>query len=144
MAQQHPIRLISTAFLLATGLLCLLLAGSLTQAASTTDGLPFITGENLREGISLRGQWRFKPGDNIAWATPAVDDSSWSSMAVPDRWPSGGFPESGQMAWYRLSLRLDPELVRESQISQLAVRIGKVLSAYELYAGGKLVGVKPH
>ncbi len=140
MVQKQPTRLISKAFLLATGLFCLLLAGSLTQAASTTEGLPFITGENLREGISLRGQWRFKPGDNIAWAIPAVDDSSWSSMAVPDRWPSGGFPESGQMAWYRLSLRLDPELVRESQISQLAVRIGKVLSAYELYAGGKRVG----
>lgn len=44
------------------------------------------------------------------------------------------------MAWYRLSLQLDPALLQQGQLSQLAVRLGKVLSAYELYAGGKLVG----
>ncbi len=55
---------------------------------------------------------------------------------VPGRWEQGGFPGSAQMAWYRLTLDLSEVADR----SQLAVRIGEVLRAYEFYAGGRLPG----
>ena len=124
----------------ALALLCLAVSGSPALAKSVPGELPYVTADNLRAGLSLRGQWRFQPGDELSWAGTELDDSGWGSMGVPGLWPQGGYPEVGQMAWYRLSLQLDPALLQDIEQSQLAVRMGKVLSAYELYAGGQLVG----
>jgi len=119
---------------------CLLLTGQVAHAFFPGPDAPRIGAYALRESVSLRGMWRFQPGDDPAWASPRYDDAGWAGMAVPGRWPRGGFPESGQFAWYRLSLKLDREQIGPDLLSRLAVRMGKVLSAYELYAGGRLVG----
>ncbi len=124
---------------------CLLVAGQQAHAHPDADAdadadVPRVSAANLAEGLSLRGQWRFQPGDDLSWANPALDDSQWQTLGVPQRWPTGGYPEQGQMGWYRLSLIVDPELRGTRLLDQLAVRMGKVLSAYELYAGGELIG----
>ncbi len=91
--------------------------------------------------FDINTPWRFRSGDNPAWAAPDFDDSDWDTRPVPKRWPEGGYPETGQMAWYRIVLNVEPELVPETgKAPLLAVRVGKVMSAYELYAGGRLVG----
>ena len=103
--------------------------------------VPMVTAQDLQDTYSLAGQWRFRSGDDQAWALPGVDDHAWSTRSVPGRWPEGGFPESNQFAWYRITLQFDlngPGAL--GQLDQLAIRMGKVLSAYELYAGGKLLG----
>lgn len=123
--------------------LCLLIAGRVAHSQTGEPSrqlLPRVASHALHEGLSLKGQWRFQPGDDPAWAEPDLDDSRWESMNVPGRWPAGGYPEHGQIAWYRLSLQLDPALVAGKGSPELAVSIGKVLSAYELYAGGELLG----
>ena len=120
--------------------LCLLLAGQVAHSTSANPVAPWIDGQSLRDGLSLKGQWRFQAGDNLDWASPALDDRGWNSMSLPGRWPAGGFPAHGQVAWYRLTLQVAPELLDDDSLSELAVRMGKVLSAYELYAGGQLLG----
>ena len=120
--------------------LFLLLAGTAAQARAFVVDQQEVTLQGLRQGISLTGEWRFRPGDDPAWASPDYDDSSWATMRVPARWPASGFPATGQMAWYRLELRLDPAAREELDLlHQLGVRLGKVLSAYEVYAGGALL-----
>ncbi len=119
--------------------LCLLIACPAVHAGSGAAIPPRVDLETLQEGLSLKGQWRFRPGDNLDWAQPGLDDSGWALMSVPGRWPAGGYPEHNQVAWYRLTLQIDPALVA-SDAADLAVRMGKVLSAYELYAGGRLIG----
>ena len=109
----------------------------LLVSSSRAEG-PRAVVHDLQQGSSLAGQWRFQPGDDPAWADPDFDDSAWSPRSVPGRWPAGGYPETNQMAWYRLNLQL--ELDNPRQLEQLALRMGKVLSAYELYAGGLLLG----
>ena len=129
------------ALITAFAVCCLLVMGQAVHARTAGAEMPNVSAENLRQGLSLRGQWRFQPGDDSAWAAVSLDDSVWSSMGLPERWPQGGFPDVGHMAWYRLSLQLDPQLLQDDkQLAQLAVRMGKVLSAYELYAGGELMG----
>ena len=120
--------------------LCLLLAGQVVHSNPYDSITPRVDAKTLRDGLSLKGQWRFQPGDDLAWAAPGLADSEWGFMSVPGRWPAGGYPETGQLAWYRLTLQLDSSLWNESALSSLAVRLGKVLNAYELYAGGELVG----
>ena len=119
---------------------CLLIANTPAQAKAALSELPYVTAEAIREGISLRGQWRFQPGDNLDWAAPGLDGNNWASVDMPQRWPRGGYPEHNHLAWYRLTLQLEPQLAGVNQAPLLAVRLGKVLSAYELYAGGELVG----
>ena len=110
-------------------LLMLLAAPAMSASPQVIDG-------DLQSGFSLAGQWRFKPGDNVAWADPGLDDGAWVSRPVPGRWEDGGYPATGQMAWYRLTL----DLSNAAPPQQLAVRIGEVLGAYELYVGGQLLG----
>ena len=108
----------------------------LLLAFPAVGGPPQVIATDLHQGFSLAGQWRFRPGDDLAWAEPGIDDNSWMTRPVPGRWEQGGFPGSGQMAWYRLTLDLSEVTDR----SQLAVRLGEVLGAYEFYAGGRLMG----
>lgn len=120
--------------------LCLLIAGQVAHSDTAGPATPRVDSHELHDGFSLKGQWRFRPGDDLSWAAPKLDDNSWRPMPLPGRWPAGGYPEHQQLAWYRLTLQLAPELVGSGELSKLAVRMGKVLSAYELYAGGQLVG----
>lgn len=102
---------------------------------------PRHTLENMDATYSLKGNWQFLPGDNLDWASPSYDDSGWGSKRVPERWDKEGFPQSNQFAWYRLTLKFDESLLDDrGSLSHLGIRIGKIMSAYELYAGGELVG----
>ncbi len=119
---------------------CLLLVSQQGSTQAAVVEIPRVSSALFSEGLSLRGEWRFRPGDDMNWARPALDDQHWQLVRMPQRWPVGGYPEHDNMGWYRLSLRVDPSLRDVRLLDQLAVRMGKVLSAYELYAGGHLIG----
>jgi signal transduction histidine kinase/ActR/RegA family two-component response regulator len=90
-----------------------------------------------REVLALREGWRVETGDDPAWAAPGFDDSKWTSVRVPVGW--GAQPYAGAQqafSWYRLTLEVPPALRRRL----LGVTLGKVDSAYELFAGGRLIG----
>ncbi|MBU2678174.1 MAG: response regulator [Gammaproteobacteria bacterium] len=95
---------------------------------------------DLTEPVSVAGDWKFRLGDERSWATPELDDSAWELTAVPAHSPQGQAGFSG-MLWYRLALNLDlsEDSVRDN-VGALGVRLGKVMSAYELYAGGIKIG----
>ncbi len=102
---------------------------------------PRLTVENIQETYSLKGSWQFLPGDDMAWASPDYDDSGWGSKLVPGRWDKQGYPESNQFAWYRLTLKFDESLLADrGNFSHLGARIGQIMNAYELYAGGEFLG----
>jgi hypothetical protein len=65
-----------------------------------------------------------------------LDDRAWTSRALLDVWRSPGFPDSGQMAWYRL--RIGPEELADLETP--AIRLGFVRNAYEIYVNGQYVG----
>jgi diguanylate cyclase (GGDEF)-like protein len=109
-------------------------------ASQTVRGSDLVI-ENLNEPISLAGAWRFQPGDDMAWADPGFNDRSWPSLMVPRDWNRQGFDDYSGMGWYRINLLFDrsnPEV--ELQLDQLAVLLGKVHSAYEIYVGGQRLG----
>lgn len=91
-------------------------------------------------GMPVEAGWRFQPGDNPAWSSPGYDDSAWRPVDFPHRWgPDDADPEARYFGWYRLHLRLDTSERRED-LAHLAVGLGSMLSAYELYAGGERLG----
>ena len=132
-----------------TCLLALFCATAATSAAAASTGEPVAGEESARVaqlGVSpedfqrsLAVGWRFMPGDDPGWAAPEFDDSAWATRAIPGRWRGAGFPATGQMAWYRLTLQVGAP-GSDPGVRQLGIRMGRMLSAYELYAGGSLLG----
>jgi hypothetical protein len=83
----------------------------------------------------LAGRWAFQPGDDLRWAAPGFDDHVWPRLQVPGSWRRQGFDDLTGMAWYRLRVP-SPGPAEE----MLGLTLGKIDSAYELYAGGRLLG----
>ncbi len=117
----------------------LLLSVPQTLSAQSETGVFTLTAESLHDGgrVDLdETQWRFHPGDDPAWADPQLDDSAWK--VVPDTFfdvdelQSHGWRGLG---WFRLRLRVAPELVGEP-LSLSLQQIG----AAEIYLNGRLVG----
>lgn len=87
--------------------------------------------------LALDKGWKFRPGDDLSWAAPELDDSDWAVIEVPGSWGNQGYPEV-EVGWYRLTLERPP--VEETQRSHLALALRNVSTGYQLYAGGKLIG----
>jgi len=84
--------------------------------------------------VSLASAWRFHPGDDPAWASPAFDDSSWPQQNTTSTWNHQGYRGYSGYAWYRLRLKLP------ATQDALGIDIGHVNSAAEVYADGQLIG----
>ena len=96
--------------------------------------------EDLAKPVSIAGVWQFQIGDEPGWAAPGLDDSNWKQAGMPSSASQDSVDYAG-MAWYRLTIQLDlgNPAVRE-QLGALAVSLGAVRSAYEVYAGGRKLG----
>lgn len=114
-----------------------LLVGLFVAVAPPVQAMPVT---DLAQPVSIAGQWRFQIGDDLAWASPGFNDSDWQSTAVPAYALTGQADYSG-MFWYRHALQLDlSQPPVQATLGALAIAIGNVTSAYELYAGGVKVG----
>jgi signal transduction histidine kinase len=88
------------------------------------------------EVTDLSGPWRFRPGDSPDYARPDLDDASWPELQVPKPWGEQGYEGYSGFAWYRLTLLLPPQ----ERERRLGLRLGKVFTSYELFAGGQQIG----
>jgi hypothetical protein len=97
--------------------------------------------DNLDTPIDISGAWRFRTGDDMAWADPNYSDSPWPSMIVPRDWRKQGYGDYSGIGWYRIKLQFDlSDSAMRHHRERLGIRLGKIRSAYEIYAGGKLIG----
>ena len=97
---------------------------------------------DLDQAVSLAVMWKFQPGDNAGWAAPDYDHSGWRTIRIPTGF--GRDDASGELAWYRLEIQVGPPgrgpTPEERADLRLALTIGKVDSAYEVFAGGVRLG----
>jgi hypothetical protein len=78
--------------------------GQPAQGSGAGTGAPV---PGTREVITLDGPWRFQQGDDLRWADPAFDDSSWPTVVLGQPLASQGYESYTGYAWYRL--RIDPQ-----------------------------------
>ncbi len=79
--------------------------------------------------------WRYHPGDDMAWADPAFDDSSWelvNSILTRDDLPEAGWQGIG---WFRRRAMVDSTLWNRS----LALIVEESSGAAEIYLDGRLL-----
>jgi diguanylate cyclase (GGDEF)-like protein len=106
------------------GVLVVLLCGTACRLAPA--------GETPRP---LAGPWKFHLGDDPVWAQPETDDRAWTDLQVPKSWGRQGFDHIFGLAWYRSRVSL-PWPANEP----VALALGKIDSAYEVYVGGRRLG----
>ena len=103
-----------------------------------------------RQIVPLTLSWTFQEGDDLRWADPDFDDSSWPRTTVPIPFLQRSADTS--MMWMRLSLMLRPPADGTAaedgsngapgvdDLEPLGISLGKINSAYQLYVGGRLLG----
>ena len=87
----------------------------------------------------LSGPWREASGDDPRFSQPDYDDSAWKTLVTPlgerGRY-TRSFDPSGQYYWLRREVDMDPLPGGEP----LALTIGTVGEAYQVFVDGALVG----
>ena len=127
---------------LAKGLLALLFI----VGASASHAQIFDFENSHPQTISLDGQWRFHLGDDsdgkLGWADPAFNDSQWTLLRSNRSWSDQGYKGYSGFAWYRFKVIAPPG------DQHLGILIPRLLTSYEVFADGKLVGrfggIPPH
>ena len=131
--------------------ICLLFSAG---AASAQPG--FAKGTIGDAVLVLNGPWKFHPGDNMEWARPDFDDSSWSSLDltppegsydpitgstgyVPG-WTASGYPKLTGFGWYRLRVQVE-NASSDARATSLALTMPLNFDdAYQVFVNGRLIG----
>ena len=119
-----PVRALSRTLLLA----CLLLP------AICMHGQAFQTPNPGTGYVAVAGEWQFRMGDDLSWASPAYNDSGWEQLRADDTWGAQTHPGYTGFAWYRK--RIDVT----GPAGKLSILIPPVDDAYEIYWDGKKIG----
>jgi hypothetical protein len=90
--------------------------------------------QNRQPILSLDGLWRFHPGDDPAWASPAYDDSDWQLLRSDRPWSEQGHPGMSGYGWYRFNVTV-PEASTPNSLL-----FAPILTSYEVYADGHFIG----
>jgi diguanylate cyclase (GGDEF)-like protein len=85
-------------------------------------------------GVELSGPWRFRTGDSAAWALSGYDDGAWDTVQLGSSWATA-HPGYRGFAWYRASY-----VVAAPSDEALALGIGSVVAAYEVFVDGRVLG----
>jgi len=130
---------------LVRGALIAFLVSGATAALAQPDrvGDADVTVTSLDRPVSLAVDWRQRTGDDLRWAQDDYDDSAWARARVPLGWGRHAGPRESY-AWYRLTVQVGPDGLgptpEERARLRLGLVIGKVDSAYEVFAGGDRLG----
>lgn len=111
-----------------------------TDVVGAADDLVHVRlGESTEE---LAGPWKFHVGDNMAWAQPDFDDSSWEDLDLTRGsnglalgWTARGHRGYSGYAWYRLLIDV------EGAKHALALKMpDSVDDAYQVFVNGQRIG----
>ena len=91
--------------------------------------------------IEIGSQWKFKTGNDLAWAATDFDDSSWDTILVTDWWENQGVKDHDGFAWYRTKIRIPISLKEASYYKDsLQFLLGKIDDCDQVFLNGSLIG----
>ncbi len=107
------------------------------QAAAAPNGVDPQTTYSLTSDreplVSLAGEWRFQPGDDPRWASPAFDDSHWALVRSDRDWEEGGYRNLAGTAWLRFHVTLPPGE------EPYTLRLPVIYTCYQVFVDGRLL-----
>jgi hypothetical protein len=136
---------------------CFLLSLLLGPAAPGTHAQRQVVLGNATTELS--GLWKFRTGDDLAWADPNFNDAAWGTMDVTPPpgtydpfygtsgfvpgWTARGYPGYSGFAWYRLRVNIQNNIEGASHGATAALAIkmpDNFDDSYQVYANGQLIG----
>jgi len=98
--------------------------------------IPSLQAQNL-----LKFEWKFKTGDNSAWAWAEYDDSAWETIEAGTNWENQGHETYDGFAWYRQQVFI-PEDLREKAAENggLILRLARIDDSDVTYFNGQILG----
>jgi cephalosporin-C deacetylase len=85
--------------------------------------------------------WKFKTGDNAAWASPTFNDSDWGSISPGTVWEKQGFPGYDGYAWYRVNFSISSKFKKDAEAyGGFSLQLGKIDDVDFTYFNGELIG----
>ncbi len=98
----------------------------------TVNAQPLIRIDSIPNELVLSGLWRYHEGDNIQWASPAVDDDKWSTLH--SYLNESELKQFKGIGWFRIHLKVSSALFHKT----FAIKMSED-GASEVYLNGKLV-----
>ena len=86
--------------------------------------------------MGLEGVWSYKKGDQAHWKNRYYNDENWDQVVVPSPWENQGYRQYDGYGWYRKTVRLTEEHLREPMVLVL----GKIDDFDQTYFNGKMIG----
>ena len=91
--------------------------------------------------LILKDGWKFKTGDDMAWAKPGCDDADWAAVQPDQTFENQGFEGYDGYAWYRLKFVLPVSLKEQAHLNeQINFYLGKIDDADITYLNGVEIG----
>jgi cephalosporin-C deacetylase len=89
----------------------------------------------------LKYAWKFKTGDDPAWATQGYDDSGWEILHGGTDWENQGYNTYDGFAWYRQKVTI-PASLKEKAAGNggLILKLGRIDDSDETFLNGELLG----
>ncbi len=86
-----------------------------------------------QQATPLNGLWRFRPGDDPAFADPAYDDSAWALLRSDKPWTEQGYENVTGFAWYRFRIQLPAGSASNT------ILLPVITSGYQCFIDGRLI-----
>jgi sialate O-acetylesterase len=98
--------------------------------------------QNKLQQLPLNDQWKFRVGDDPAWAQPQADDAAWAIVTTKKTLEEQkGFEGFEGFGWYRTKLSVPHAMKAAVQKGGgLVLNYGKVDDCDELYVNGHFIG----
>ncbi len=87
--------------------------------------------------VTLDGNWQFRVGDDLGWASANLDDSGWETIRTDKSWGAQQHFNYTGYAWYRRHIVIDPAIDPNLDLSLFIRHIDDV---YEIYWEGEKIG----
>jgi hypothetical protein len=115
------------------GILAALLAVGALVCASHAHSQTFNLENDRVQMAELHGLWRFHTGDDLRWADPGFDDSSWNLLRSNEDWSQQGYANYGGFAWYRF------KVIVPDGTAPLGLYLPPLSTSYQVFADGRLI-----
>ncbi len=108
------------------------------SSASTQTDVASASGFNFEKGrvqlAALDGLWRFRIGDDPAWAEAGLDDAQWPPAAPGAPWPIPQRAPSTITGWYRL------HIILPDSHGPFSLLLPPLPTSYQVFANGREIG----
>lgn len=102
----------------------------------TCTGVAFGQSPQMQKILDLKGEWKFRIGDNFEWIAPDYPDRNWEEIEVPSEWEAQGYHGYDGYAWYRKTF----DGSKTSRFNNVYLNLGYIDDVDQVFVNGQLVG----